>query len=335
VNEDEVRAARDRFLAAERDFEHARADLHYAIRSLHAAGGSMREIAQAVGLSHQRVHQIVDADGGTPAARKARLLKRLTGRGDECEAVESDGAMFDRAAADTREAFVRAQQQAHALGHNYLGTEHVLLGLLGAEGGLAARLLSGAGMTEERARAALQDIVGGPVPVTATSGPLAFMPRVKRVLELARKEAKRGHSPHVRGEHVLLGICREGKGVAAAILSRAGIRYDDVRRRLDRAGLACSFCGRSGIEVEYLVAGPGMYICERCCAMASDLAAGKDPVAPGAGLAIAPEGESCGFCGRTPAHPTRLVAGPRTRICGECLALCREIQAEERGRPLG
>jgi len=317
-------------MAAERDLEHARADLHYAIRAMHAAGGSMRAIAQAVGLSHQRVHQIIE--GGETPPRKAGLLKRLTGR-TECETVDNAVAehLFDRTSPDARRAIVRAQDEARALGHNYLGTEHVLLGLIDTESGLAPRLLAREGVSREQARTALENIVGAPATPIPSTGALALMPRVKRVLELARDEARRDHSPHVRGEHLLLGICREGKGVGAAILAQAGIGYDDVRRRLNRAGLECSFCGRDGVDVDHLIAGPGMHICERCTATGSQLAAGSGTISSGAGLTLTAD-STCGFCGRT---SDGLVAGLRATICGDCLALCREIHAEREGRPLG
>lgn len=340
----EACAARDRFVDAQHDVEGARVEYHHAIRRLHASGGSMREIAQVLGLSHQRVHQIVD-EGAKPAAaiKKRTLLKRLTaGAAKECAMPlpkfgqnRPGGQIFDRMGVDAREAMGRAQDQARVLHHNYVGTEHILLGLLGTDFGLAARILMRAGADPQHALAAIEQIIGHG-PVEPPDGPLRFTPRSKKVLELARQEAKRDHSPHVRGEHVLLGLAREGEGVAAAILTQFGIGYDGLRRRLDRVALACSFCQRSGLDVDQLVAGPGVFICERCTTEATQLATPPNSEPPHAPMTVvAPDQQTavCSFCGRKPSAPNHLVAAPDASICKECLALCREIQAEAPSKP--
>jgi hypothetical protein len=337
----EARAARDRFVEAQHDVEAARVDYHHAIRRLHASGGSMREIAHVLGLSHQRVHQIVD-EGAKPAAaaKKPTLLKRLTeGATRECgnPAKRPGGQMFDRMSADAREAVVLAQDEARALHHNYIGTEHILLGLLGTDLGFAARMLIRAGADQQNVRTVIEQTIG-PAPAEPRDGPLRFTPRSKKVLELARQEAKRNHSPHVRGEHVLLGLAREGKGVGAAILSQLGIGYDDLRRRLDRAALACSFCQRIGLDVDHLVAGPGVFICERCTTEATQLATRPDPEPRHARMTVVPpdqQAPACSFCCKEPAAADHLVAVPGASICSDCLALCREIQAEAQGKPEG
>lgn len=335
----EARAARDRLVEAQHNVEVARVEYHHAIRRLHTSGGSMREIAHALGLSHQRVHQIIDEGAKPTAAKKPTLLKRLTGGATkECMTPQNrpGGQMFDRMSPDAREAMVLAQDEACFLHHNYIGTEHILLGLLGTDLGFAARMLTRAGADQQHARVAIDQIIG-PGPAEPPNGPLRFTPRSKKVLELARHEAKRDHSPHVRSEHVLLGLAREGKGVGAAILTQLGVGYDDLRKRLDRVALACSFCERSGLDVDHLVAGPGVFICERCITDATQVATRPDEPLHAPMTVVPPDQQTaaCSFCGKKPSDVDHLVSAPNASVCGDCLALCREIHAEEQGKPEG
>ena len=111
---------------------------------------------------------------------------------------------------------VLAQDEARALKHNYIGTEHILLGLLREEEGLAARVLESLDITVEEVRAQVARIVGQGDEVT--SGQIPFTPRAKKVLELALREAlSLGHN-YIGTEHILLGLVRENEGVAARIL---------------------------------------------------------------------------------------------------------------------
>jgi hypothetical protein len=325
----EARETRDRLLELQHEAERARVDHDHAIRRLHAAGASMREIAEILGLSHQRIHQIVDAGAsGTSGAGHKRLLGRLTGRGEGRGPGASKA--LERFAADAREALSRAQEEARTLNHNYIGTEHMLLGLLRAERGVAARVLFSLGVGLEPVRTALEERLVGRGATAPPPGALAMTPRSKKALELALKEAKRLRSM-VGGEHLLLGIVRVHDGLAAGVLRELGVDEEAVRARLRRAGCRCSFCGRGGLEVEHLVAGPGVFICDRCVASAGKLRAGSGVAAPLGGLTlVAGEAGSCCFCGKSARRVERLVAGPETAICNECLALCREIQDEER-----
>jgi ClpA/ClpB-like protein/ClpX C4-type zinc finger protein len=330
----EAVAARDRYIDTQRGADTARAEYHYAIRRLHASGGSMREIAGALGLSHQRVHQIVEESG----ARRKGLLRRRAGGGSP-ERPEPDERpvtrAFGRMAGDASEAMTLAQEEARSLGHHYIGTEHILLGLVCSRHGIAAQLLTGSGISPDQARAAVLQVIGrgkGEPP----SGPLRLTPRSKKVLELARKQAKGDHSAHVRGEHLLAGLLGEGRGVAAQVLTRLGADPGRLRRQISMAGRSCTFCGRSGIEAASLVAGPGVYICERCTQDASQLIA-----SPGSGhgagpFGLVPPGDqetACSFCGKRRGDTADLVTAQIAVICGECLTLCREIHAEQQGTP--
>jgi ATP-dependent Clp protease ATP-binding subunit ClpC len=124
--------------------------------------------------------------------------------------------MFERFTERARQVVVLAQEEARTLKHNYIGTEHILLGLLREEEGLAARVLESLDITVERVRGQVVRIVGSGEEVT--SGQIPFTPRAKKVLELALREAlSLGHN-YIGTEHILLGLVRENEGVAARIL---------------------------------------------------------------------------------------------------------------------
>src|ERR1044072_9140308 len=124
--------------------------------------------------------------------------------------------MFERFTERARQGVVLAQEEARTLKHNYIGTEHILLGLVREEEGLAARVLESLDITVERVRAQVVRIVGSGEEVT--SGQIPFTPRAKKVLELALREAlSLGHN-YIGTEHILLGLVRENEGVAARIL---------------------------------------------------------------------------------------------------------------------
>jgi ATP-dependent Clp protease ATP-binding subunit ClpA len=128
--------------------------------------------------------------------------------------------MFERFTARARHAVVLAQEEARRLKHNYIGTEHILLGLLGEPDGLAARALQGFGMSLEDARQEVTAIVG--TGSAAPSGHIPFTPRAKKTLELALREALQLNHNYIGTEHVLLGLIREGEGVAAEVMRQHG-----------------------------------------------------------------------------------------------------------------
>ncbi len=127
---------------------------------------------------------------------------------------------------------VLAQEEARTLKHNYIGTEHILLGLLREEEGLAARVLESLDITTERVRSQVVRIVGSGEEVT--SGQIPFTPRAKKVLELALREAlSLGHN-YIGTEHILLGLVRENEGVAARILLDFDADSDKIRNEVIR-----------------------------------------------------------------------------------------------------
>jgi len=139
---------------------------------------------------------------------------------------------FERFTEQARQVVVLGQEEARTLKHNYIGTEHILLGLLREEEGLAARVLESLDITVERVRAQVVRIVGSGEEVT--SGQIPFTPRAKKVLELALREAlSLGHN-YIGTEHILLGLVRENDGVAARILLDFDADSEEIRDEMIR-----------------------------------------------------------------------------------------------------
>src|SRR5437762_9445938 len=143
-----------------------------------------------------------------------------------------EGTLFERFTERARQVVVLAQDEARALKHNYIGTEHILLGLLREEEGLAARVLESLDITVEEVRAQVARIVGQGDEVT--TGQIPFTPRAKKVLELALREAlSLGHN-YIGTEHILLGLVRENEGVAARILLDFDADAEKIRNEIIR-----------------------------------------------------------------------------------------------------
>ena len=128
--------------------------------------------------------------------------------------------MFERFTDRARRVVVLAQEEARRLNHNYIGTEHVLLGLLHEGHGMAAQALGELGVSLEAVRAQIFEIIG--VGQTAPSGHIPFTPRTKKVLELSLREALQLNTDYIGTEHLLLGLIREGEGAGAQVLAQLG-----------------------------------------------------------------------------------------------------------------
>ena len=138
--------------------------------------------------------------------------------------------MFERFTDRARRVVVLAQEEARMLNHNYIGTEHILLGLIHEGEGVAAKALESLGISLEAVRQQVQDIIGQGQ--QAPSGHIPFTPRVNKVLELASQEGLQlGHN-YIGTEHILLGLIREGEGVAAQILVKLGADLNRVRQQV-------------------------------------------------------------------------------------------------------
>jgi Clp amino terminal domain, pathogenicity island component len=146
--------------------------------------------------------------------------------------ADREGPRFDKFTDRARKVLTLAQDEAQRFNHNYIGTEHLLLGLVREGDGVAARVLENMGVELPKVRTAVEFIIGrGDRPVV---GEVGLTPRAKRVIELAIDEARRlGHN-YIGTEHLLLGLVREGEGIAAGVLESLGVNLDKVRHEVIR-----------------------------------------------------------------------------------------------------
>ena len=138
--------------------------------------------------------------------------------------------MFDRFTDRARRVIVLAQDEARMLNHNYIGTEHILLGLIHEGEGVAAKALEALGISLEAVREQVEEIIGQGQ--QAPTGHIPFTPRAKKVLELSMREALQINHPYIGTEHILLGLIREGEGVAAQVLIKLGADLNRVRNQV-------------------------------------------------------------------------------------------------------
>jgi ATP-dependent Clp protease ATP-binding subunit ClpC len=141
--------------------------------------------------------------------------------------------VFERFTERARQVVVLAQDEARALKHGYIGTEHLLLGVLREEEGIAARALAGLGVTLEGARARVLAIVGQGDGDAAT-GQIPFTPRGKQALELSLRESQALGHAYIGTEHILLGLLRQGEGVAPQVLHDLNVSEDSARAQVIR-----------------------------------------------------------------------------------------------------
>lgn len=270
------------------------------------------EIAAMLGVSRQRVDQIVDSYEDFPAPEAELSAGRVWSRtavetwihahpdrgpgrreADRVPTHGSGAGLFERFTDRARQSVVKAQEEARMLRHNYIGTEHLLLGLLGVGplgASVAATALQALGVDTAWVRDEVRARIGEGK--TAPVGHIPFTPRARNVIEFAMKEAlELGHN-YIGTEHVLLALAAEPDGVAWKMLEDRGLTAQSLREavtialeahtapvsregagsesapEVERApagsDLRCSFCGKPQDEVHVLVAGPGVQICSEC-----------------------------------------------------------------------
>ncbi len=217
----EAREVRQRLVDLESQTAHARVDYHHAIKKLHAAGGSLREIAEALELSHQRVHQIVEGPAGMPMppfsrrgwkhGRRGRYRKFFMGRFD-------DGA---------KEVMVQAQKEADSLKHNYVGTEHLMLAVV-------RRGVAGLDVSVDAARKEVAERIGEGEEPWIAGLPRPFTPRAKRALEGALTEATAAGREQFGPDDILLAIASDPKGTGGEVLAALGVTRERLREQLGR-----------------------------------------------------------------------------------------------------
>jgi ATP-dependent Clp protease ATP-binding subunit ClpC len=138
--------------------------------------------------------------------------------------------MFEKFTERARRVIVLAQEEARMLSHNYIGTEHLLLGLIHEGDGVAARALESLGISLEDVRQHVEEMV--PRGQHELSGHIPFTPRAKKVLELSLRESQQLGHDYIGTEHILLGLIREGEGVAAQVLAEMGADLNRVRQQV-------------------------------------------------------------------------------------------------------
>jgi ATP-dependent Clp protease ATP-binding subunit ClpA len=138
--------------------------------------------------------------------------------------------VFERFTDRARRVVVLAQEEARMLNHNYIGTEHMLLGLIREGQGVAAKSLQELGIDLEAVRYEVEQIIGQGA--AAPTGHIPFTPRAKKVLEMSLRESIELDHNYIGTEHILLGLIREGKGVAAQVLEKLGANLDRVRQQV-------------------------------------------------------------------------------------------------------
>jgi hypothetical protein len=188
--------------------------LDHFVQEARNAGCSWSQIGTALGVSKQAAQQ-------RHSALRSLISKFVGGAGSVT------GPMFKRFTTRARGVIVLGQEEARTLRHDHMGTEHILLGLLAESEGIAGQTLQRAGITLDAARAEIEKIIGRGE--AAPRGHIPFTPRAKKVLELALREAIHlGHS-YLGTEHILLGLIREGEGVAARVLTTLGADLNELR----------------------------------------------------------------------------------------------------------
>src|SRR5581483_6921035 len=216
----EAREVRQRLVDLESQTAHARVDYHHAIKKLHAAGGSLREIAEALELSHQRVHQIVEGPAGPPmppVGRRGWKHGRRHGRRRELFMARFDD--------DAKDVMVQAQKEADSLKHSYVGTEHLLLAILRRGVG---------GLDAEAVRSEVVARIGEGEEPWIAGLPRPLTPRSKRALEGALVEAEAAGREQFGPDDILLAIASDPKGVGGDVLAALGVTPEQLRERLGR-----------------------------------------------------------------------------------------------------
>ena len=302
----DVEAARTRLEVLEDQAYEARAAFHQAIRRLHAAGGSMREIATALGMSHQRVHQIIGTDGIVEVEASAVT---------EVSSLPVPGAVATRPPAGAPAASAPV---------------------------VAATTVEDACSFCGAPRRELDKLLAGPGPVFICGGCVALAAAV--VAEEATAEAPMRRV--AAEDDPTCTFCGNGGATGGAMAEAASgspricsrcastcqrIVQDDkpdrpkVRRN---SRIRCSFCNISQADAKRIIAGPGVYICEGCVESARTVVLSAAPAKGPRQVVLRPatnEDHACTFCGKPPADLEAIVKGGRGRICNECLDLCAEI----------
>jgi transcriptional regulator with XRE-family HTH domain len=214
-------AARERVLEHQHELDRARVDLNHDIRRLHAAGGSMREISEKLGVSHQRVHQII-SDGEDPSDS---MLRKLT------ERLREAGSAFTRFTDEARRVVQHSHELADQLGARAVEPSHLLLALAAPKSGASARALAAAGIDPAALRAAITD--GDSPGERNRRGRVSFPGSTKKALELSLREAIRLGDDRIGSEHLLRGLLRTDDDAVNSTLNELGVTPTNIHEALE------------------------------------------------------------------------------------------------------
>ena len=242
----------------------------------------------------------LSADALVPCVRErvgcvtGLVLSYRSRRSGERDGPEAPGEMrmFERFTDRARRVVVLAQEEARMLSHNYIGTEHILLGLIHEGEGVAAKALESLDISLEAVRAQVEEIIGQGQ--QAPSGHIPFTPRAKKVLELSLREALQlGHS-YIGTEHILLGLIREGEGVAAQVLQKLGADLNRVRQQVIQ--LLSGFQGKESAAAGAATGGAATRRPPRWCSTSSAATSPRTPARASSTRSSAASRRSSGSC---------------------------------------
>ena len=167
------------------------------------------------------------------ACRALHLARRkVASPGKGSDRCANDRDRFDKFTKRARKVLSLAQEEAQRLQHNYVGTEHLLLGLVREGEGVAAKALSNLGVELHEVRSSVERIIGRGDHIVL--GEIGLTPRAKKVIELAVDEARRLNHHYIGTEHLLLGLVREGEGIAADVLESLDVNLKGVRKEVEK-----------------------------------------------------------------------------------------------------
>ncbi len=232
--------------------DEARQMNHHYIGTEHILLGLIREgegiaagVLESLGVTLARVHHqtylVLEANTSSRQAASTEAKPPETAQGSSSVEQKSPYVPpsvpftsltqggYDPFTARARKVLDFAQEESSRLSHNYIGTEHLLLGLLDVPDGVAMQVLDTMGVESAKVRSAIDFIINHPERILA-GGEIGLTPRAKKVLELAVDEARRMNLPYVGTEHILLGLVREGEGIAAGVLESVGVNFEKARR---------------------------------------------------------------------------------------------------------
>jgi len=306
----DVEAARTRLEVLEDQAYEARAAFHQAIRRLHAAGGSMREIATALGMSHQRVHQIIGTEGIVEV--EASAVTEVSSLPVQDHAGSRGAAPATTSAASPAVTALTAEDACSFCGAPRRAVDKLLAGpgpvfICGGCVARAATVVSG-GTVED----------GGMHLVAAGDDPTCTFCGNRGSVGGDMAEAD-GGNPR---------ICAQCASTCQRIVRDDKPDRPKVRRN---SRIRCSFCNISQVDAKRIIAGPGVYICGGCVEGARSVVLSAAPAKGPRQVVLRPalaEDHGCKFCGKPPTELEAMVKGGRGRICNECLDLCAIVIAE-------